>query len=173
MRTTEWSRRWTSGMAAILIALIFLHTAVSAQTQKPSTESIELFDKIRALDSSFFEAYNKCELAKMESLFTEDVEFYHEKRGVLTTRRSVMEVFSNNLCGDKNNKVRRELVEGSLQVYPINNYGALAVGEHRFYLTQTGQKEKLDGVGRFTNLWQYKDGDWRMARVVSYGFRSN
>jgi ketosteroid isomerase-like protein len=160
-------------MAAFLVGLIFLLTAVSAQTQKSSPDSIELFDKIKALDSSFFDAYNRCELAKMESLFTEDVEFYHEKRGVIATRKGVMEALTSNLCGDKNNKVRRELVEGSLQVYAINNYGALAVGEHRFYLTQAGQKEKLDGIGRFTNLWQYKDGEWRMARVVSYGFRSN
>jgi len=82
-----------------------------------------------------------------------------------------MEAFSNNLCGDKNNKVRRELVEGSLKVYPIPNYGAMAVGEHRFYLTQSGQTEKLDGIGTFTNLWQLKDGEWRMSRVFSYGFR--
>ena len=83
-----------------------------------------------------------------------------------------MEAFSKNLCGDKNNRVRRELVEGTLQVYSIDNYGALAVGEHRFYLTQAGQKEKLDGIGHFANLWQLKDGEWRMSRVFSYGFRS-
>ena len=68
--------------------------------------------------------------------------------------------------------MRRELVEGTLQVYAIDNYGALAVGEHRFYLTQGGQKEKLDGIGRFANLWQFRDGEWRMSRVFSYGFRS-
>ena len=122
-------------------------------------------------DSSFFAAYNNCELAKIESFFTEDVEFYHEKRGLIITRKSVMEAIAKNLCGDKNNKVRRELVKGSLQVFPIDNYGAVEMGEHRFYLTQAGQKEKLDGIGKFVNLWQKKDGEWKMSRVVSYGFR--
>jgi uncharacterized protein DUF4440 len=160
----------TSVTMTFVVALIFL-PVVNAQTQKPQTQSLELFEKIKALDNTFFDAFNKCEIAKMESLFAEDIEFYHEKRGVLENRKSVMEAFSNNLCGDKNNKVRRELVEGSLKVYPIPNYGAMAVGEHRFYLTQSGQTEKLDGIGTFTNLWQLKDGEWRMSRVFSYGFR--
>jgi hypothetical protein len=155
----------------ILIAILFvLFLPMTARSQQASPA--ELLTIIGSLDHVFFEAYNKCELSKIESLFTSDIEFYHEKRGQLASRQSVMEAFSKNLCGDKSNRVRRELVAGTLQVYRIDNYGALAVGEHRFYLTQAGQKEKLDGVGRFANLWQLKDGEWRMSRVFSYGFRS-
>jgi hypothetical protein len=157
----------------ILLAVSFvLLLPVTARNQQTSPKQGELLTIISALDHDFFEAYNKCELSKIESMFTSDIEFYHEKRGQLTSRQSVMEAFSKNLCGDKSNRVRRELVEGTLQVYSIDNYGALEVGEHRFYLTQVGQKEKLDGIGRFANLWQLKDGEWRMSRVFSYGFRS-
>jgi hypothetical protein len=67
--------------------------------------------------------------------------------------------------------VRRELVKGSLHVYSIDNYGAVEIGEHRFFLTQKGKKEKLDGIGKFVNVWRKKDGEWRMSRVLSYGFR--
>ena len=156
-----------------LLAISFvLLLPATAGTQQTSPKQGELLTIITSLDHAFFEAYNKCELSKIESLFTSDIEFYHEKRGQLTSRQSVMEAFSKNLCGDKSNRVRRELVEGTLQVYAIDNYGALAVGEHRFYLTQAGQKEKLDGIGRFANLWQFRDGEWRMSRVFSYGFRS-
>lgn len=159
-----------SAVKLTLIAVLFvLLLPVTVRNQQASQG--ELSTIIGSLDHAFFEAYNKCELSKIESLFTSDIEFYHEKRGQLMGRQSVMEAISKNLCGDKNNRVRRELVEGSLQVYRIENYGALAVGEHRFYLTQAGQKEKLDGVGRFANLWQLKDGEWRMSRVFSYGFR--
>ena len=145
---------------------------ITARSQQTSPKEEELLTIISSRDHDFFEAYNKCELSKIESAFSSDIEFYHEKRGQLTGRQSVMEAFSKNLCADKGNRVRRELVEGTLQVYRIDNYGALAVGEHRFYLTQAGQKEKLDGIGRFSNLWQLKDGEWRMSRVFSYGFRS-
>jgi hypothetical protein len=142
---------------------------VTARSQQTPPKQGDLLTVIGSLDHAFFEAYNKCELGKIESLFTNDVEFYHEKSGQLTSRQRVMDVISKNLCGDKSNRVRRELVEGTLQVYPIDNYGALAIGEHRFYLTQAGQKEKLDGIGRFANLWQLKDGEWRMSRVFSMG----
>jgi hypothetical protein len=81
-----------------------------------------------------------------------------------------MEVITKNLCGDSSNKVRREIVAGGLHVYAINNYGALEIGEHRFFLTQKGQPEKLDGIGKFANLWQQKNGEWKMSRVFSYGF---
>ena len=156
-------------LIAILSVLLL---PVTARSQQTSPKQEELFTIIGSLDHDFFEAYNKCELSKIESMFTTDIEFYHEKRGQLTGRQSVMEAFSKNLCAEKGNRVRRELVEGSLQVYRIDNYGALAVGEHRFYLTQPGQKEKLDGIGRFANVWQLKDGEWKMSRVLSYGFRS-
>lgn len=157
----------------ILLAIsAVLLLPVTVRNQQTSPKQADLLTTITSLDQAFFEAYNKCELSKIESMFTSDVEFYHEKRGQLTSRQSVMEAISKSLCGDKNNRVRRELVEGSLQVYAIDNYGALEIGEHRFYLTQAGQKEKLDGIGRFANLWQLKDGEWRMSRVLSYGFRS-
>jgi hypothetical protein len=165
-------RRLSVTNSALKLTLIAIAFILPVTIRSQQTSPGELSMVISSLDHAFFEAYNKCELSKIESLFTNDVEFYHEKRGQLTSRQTVMEAISQNLCGDKNNRVRRELVEGSLQVYRIDNYGALAVGEHRFYLTQAGQKEKLDGVGRFANLWQLKDGEWRMSRVFSYGFRS-
>ena len=158
-------------LTVLALSLVLL-LPVTGRNQQPPANEGDLLTTISALDRAFFDAYNKCELSRIDSLFTDDIEFYHEKRGQLVSRKSVMEAFSKGLCGDKNNRVRRELVEGTLQVYAIDNYGALAIGEHRFYLTQAGQKEKLDGIGRFANLWQRKDGEWRMSRVFSYGFRS-
>jgi hypothetical protein len=63
-------------------------------------------------------------------------------------------------------------VQGSVEVCPINNYGAVQTGEHRFYLTQKGQKEALDGIGKFVMLWRRTGDEWRVARVISYGFRA-
>ena len=157
----------------ILFVLLALINSVNGQSRDSSTVSKDLYDKITSLDTAFFNAYNKCEIAKIEALFTNDVEFYHEKRGLIAGRISVMEGITKNLCGDADNKVRRELVAGSLQVYALNDYGALETGEHRFYLTQKGQKEKLDGVGKFANIWRKQDGQWRISRVLSYGFRPN
>jgi ketosteroid isomerase-like protein len=164
--------RFLSGTAVAAGTLCLLITVVNAQSKNSAAQSGALFDTVAALDSAFFEAYNKCEVATIETFFNEDVEFYHEKRGLIPDRKSVMEGITKNLCGDSNNKVRRELVSGSLQVYAIGDFGALEIGEHRFYLTQKGQPEKLDGIGKFANLWQKKDGKWKLSRVLSYGFQS-
>jgi ketosteroid isomerase-like protein len=155
----------------LLLFSLLLTSCVYAQSNNNPAASRELRDKIASLDRSLFEAFNTCDLARVETFFAEDLEFYHEKGGLTRTRKSVIEVMKNNLCGENSNKVRRELIKGSLEVYPINDYGAVQTGEHRFYLTQKGQKEKLDGIGKFVHVWQKKDGEWRIARVVSYGFR--
>jgi hypothetical protein len=36
--------------------------------------------------------------------------------------------------------VRRELEDGSLEVYPMTGYGAVEIGVHRFYGMQQGRK---------------------------------
>jgi hypothetical protein len=169
LRPNRFSSR---AIVLVLISLLLLTSWTYAQSSNNSAAaSRELYDKIASLDSSLFEAFNTCNLAKVEMFFTEDLEFYHEKGGLIITRKSVIEVMRNNLCGQNSNRVRRELIKSSLAVHAINNYGAVETGEHRFYLTQAGQKEKLDGIGKFVHIWQKKDGEWRISRVISYGFR--
>ena len=154
----------------LLFVSLLLTNWANAQSKNDSPATKELYNRIASLDAALFEAYNACNLDKVGTFFTEDLEFYHEKGGLTLTRNGSLEIMRKNLCGDSN-KVRRELVQGSLEVYPINNYGAVQTGEHRFYLTQKNQKEKLDGIGKFAMLWQKKDGEWRISRVISYGFR--
>jgi hypothetical protein len=61
----------------------------------------------------------------------------------------------------------RELVDGSLEVYPIKGYGAIEIGAHRFCHTEDG---KLDcGTFRFLQVWRFKDGAWKVSRDVSFG----
>ncbi|HEV2915314.1 MAG TPA: nuclear transport factor 2 family protein [Pyrinomonadaceae bacterium] len=162
---------FSSRAIMLLLSFILLTSLMNAQSDNSSAAGRELHDKIASLDSALFEAFNACDLAKVETFFTEGVEFYHEKGGLITTRKSVIEAMKNNLCSENSNRVRRELVKGSLEVRPINNYGAVQTGEHRFYLAQKGGKERLDGIGKFVHIWQNKDGQWRISRVVSYGFR--
>ena len=160
-----------SGPLMLLLIPLLLASRVDAQSKTNSTGPKELYERIASLDAALFDAYNACDIDKVGTFFTEDLEFYHEKGGLLLTRKSTLDTMRANLCGENSNRVRRELVKGSLEVRPINNYGAVQTGEHRFYLTQKGQKEKLDGIGKFVMLWQKKDGEWRISRVISYGFR--
>ena len=157
-------------LMSLLVFFACFSLEAKAQSKDAPTQQ-QLSAKIAALDQELFEAFNACNLEKVASFFAEDIEFYHEKEGLLTTRTSVIDVMKQNLCSENSNRLRRELIKTTFEVRPINMYGAVEIGEHRFYLTQKGQKEKLDGIGKFVHIWQNKDGAWRISRVISYGFR--
>jgi Domain of unknown function (DUF4440) len=144
------------------LVLLCLASATFAQSKEPDTAQLK--ETISKLDSAVFDAYNKCDLEKFGSYFTEELEFYHDNGGLTNrTRQSLVESVKNNICG----KVQRELVKGSLEVYPLHGYGAVEIGVHRFL--HPG-REATEGIGeaKFVHLWQFKDGDWKITRVISY-----
>ena len=155
----------------LLISLLAPGRANARASDKPPSPK-GLYDRIAALDAALFAAYNKCDIDGVGTFFADDLEFYHEKGGLTLTRDASLALMRKNLCGADGNRVRRELVEGSMEVRPINRYGAVQTGEHRFYLTQKGRPETLDGIGKFVMLWREEGGEWKITRVISYGFRA-
>lgn len=137
-------------------------------TSPAHSQSGDLTSTILHLDSLFWQAYNTCDVDGMAKFFTEDVEFYHDKNGLITTKASMVAGIRKGLCGNENFRLRREAVPGSVRVFPLNNYGAILSGEHVFYINEKGKKEFPDGLARFTHVWQFKDNTWRMSRILSY-----
>jgi hypothetical protein len=39
-------------------------------------------------------------------------------------------------------------------------------------VTRVKPAEALDGIGKFVMLWRRTGDEWRVARVISYGFRA-
>lgn len=116
--------------------------------------SKELFDTIAHMDSVLFQAFNTCNIEGFTNLLTDDVEFYHDQSGLMLGSKTQSEALKIRCAEqDKNGILRRELVNGSLEVYPINNYGAVEIGVHNFYRTLAGQKEKLTTVAKFITVW--------------------
>jgi hypothetical protein len=62
-----------------------------------------------------------------------------------------------------------------MHVFPLSNgqaiYGAVLTGEHIFYVIEKN-KERLDGISKFTHVWVLKDGQWKMNRILSYDHQS-
>jgi hypothetical protein len=124
--------------------------------------SKELHDTIARLDSVFFDAYNTCKLDVFASLVSEDLEFYHDRGGRSTSKDGLVQSIKNNIC----NKVKRELLPGSIEVYPIPNYGAVQMGAHRFF----NQQEAHLGWSRyakFVTIWKKENNQWSVTRVIS------
>lgn len=157
----------------VLLLLPFvacLAVTATAQALPGKAEQDELFHTIESLDAQLFAAYNTCDLPKFDSLIAEDVEFYHDQGGVTLGRKALSEAIQKNVC----HKVHRELVKGTLEVYPLKNngvlYGAVEIGVHRF--TNPNTPQDIGGEAKFVHLWLYKNGKWQVSRVISYEHHS-
>lgn len=120
-----------------------------------------LFDEIKTKDKEFFDAYNNCDLEKQASIYSDDIEFFHDKGGVMTSKEDILNATERNICG----KVTRELIEGTVEVYPINNYGAVQIGFHKFYNSQEPNAESIPS--KFIVVWSKSGGEWKMEKVIS------
>ena len=144
----------------------------TAEPKVPTLDEIknqaDLDKAITALDTKLFDAYNHCDLKTFDSLLADDVEFYHDKGGVTLGRQKLTESIKNNICtGD----TQRVLVPGTLKIYYMKGYGAIEMGVHRFLHPKT-EAENGTGEGSFVHLWRYKDGAWKVTRVLSYDHHS-
>ena len=139
---------------------------LEAQAKGYSPVSKDLYDSIAYLDSVFFNAFNTRDLDKLKALLSENLEFYHDLGGVTNYHQNI-DAFKKTFESDRG--LRRKLVEGTLEVYPIKDYGAVETGIHRFYATEKGQQEKLSSEAKFVQVWQKKDGAWKITRIISYG----
>jgi hypothetical protein len=108
----------------------------------------------------------------MRSFFTDDIEFYHDKGGVINGLDNFLMVSKRNLCSNENFRLRREAVPASVKAFPMKDqdkiYGAILSGQHVFYIIEKGKEPRLDGLARFTHLWLKTEDGWKMSRVLSY-----
>lgn len=150
----------------VLLTLFCFGNAFSQEqsAQKETKESIELYNTIAALDSALFNAYNNCTqgqfLDQYASLFSDNLEFYHDKGGMSTSKSEMVDGVKNHICG----KVRRELLKGSIEVSPVPGFGAIEIGSHRFH--NLVEKSTSD-FSRFVVVWQFKNNEWNVTRVIS------
>ena len=154
-----------------LCILLIATTMISCSTFQQPKEitakkyvpvNTELYNEIVAMDSEFFAAYNRCDLEKQEEIYSDSIEFYHDQAGLMTSKKGILNATEKNICG----KVTRHLVPGSIEVYPIKDFGAIEFGEHTFKNNQESA-ETPSQVGKFVIFWEKEDAKWRITKVVS------
>lgn len=157
-------RLLTTFAVTIALSASFAYAAAPPKTNPPSTPD-DLFRSILAQDKVLFDAYNTCDLKTFASLVDEHVEFFHDHGGITLGRDALTESVRKNICGT----TTRELVADSLEVYPMDNLGALEIGTHRFHHPKSEATEPV-GEGKFVMLWQYDKATaaWRITRVFSF-----
>jgi len=158
-------RRCLSVLAILLPYVFLLPTdEAAAQAHRPAPASHALFEEIATADGMLFSAFNARDLDKLRTMFTRDLEFYHDQTG-LSSYEENMRAFED-LFG-RNDELRRDLVPGSLEVYPVKGYGAIEVGQHTFCHEEDGKEDC--GTFPFVMVWQRDGSAWKVSRVISYG----
>lgn len=150
-----------------LLLFFLLPGFLFAQSEKNS----DLYKAIKTNDSLMFGVgFNTCNIKQFENLLSEDFEFYHDKSGVINSKKDFIASLKNGLCKSEY-KSSRELIESLMEVFPLEKngvlYGAIQVGRHRFFETVKGVK-KYRSTARFTHIWVLENGKWKFLRGLSY-----
>ena len=150
-----------------------LISAALAASGPPMPEGPALRASIEARDAELFELFFQgCDPARLRPMLADDVEFYHDKGGFVFRNAEAMVADYAKNCAERAKpdswRSRRELVKPSLIVDSVPGYGAMEAGDHLFYERKGDEPEKLAGKARFTMLWVWSDGSWKLSRVMSY-----
>lgn len=150
----------------LLLFTIPICASVFAQSQnekKVATTQLALFNKVANLDSSLFAAYNSKNIDLMKTYFTKDLEWYQDNGGLIDYEK----VFSNfQSIFNRDYDLKRNLIKESLEVHPIEGYGAIEIGKHQFKHIENGKLEI--GTFKFVMIWKNDNGNWKISRVISY-----
>ncbi len=148
------------------LTILFITVSFCATAQKGLPkfvpESKELQETMTRMDSLFFDAYNTCKMDVLAALISEDLEFYHDHGGLSTSKKDLLAGLRTNICG----KVTRELLKGSIEVYPIPGYGAVQMGVHRFHNNQEPADAPFH-YSKFVHTWKRAGTQWQLTRVIS------
>ncbi|WP_232457060.1 nuclear transport factor 2 family protein [Polaribacter sp. SA4-12] len=148
----------------LFLAMFFYNFVLNAQVNeipKYKASNIKLHKEISKMDSIYFTAYNTCDIKTQAALYADDLEFFHDKGGLSTDKEGLLKALKENIC----NKVTRTLIKGSIEVYPIHNYGAIQIGYHKFYNKQEPNAKSIPS--KFIVVWKKENESWKMTKVIS------
>jgi ketosteroid isomerase-like protein len=143
-------------LAALAAAALCAAPALAQETEDPALTAL-----ITEKDAAMFAAFNACDGETFGTYVEDDLEFYHDVGGLARGRAATVDAVNNNVC----NNFTRQLVPGTLEVWPVPGYGAIETGVHTF--TNVGETAP-HGIGRFLHIWHQEGDIWRIARIVSY-----
>jgi ketosteroid isomerase-like protein len=168
MHIGEMMKRLFLSMAILLAGCVTISAEDAQQAavaKKKKATSGELFETIARMDTAVFDAFNAHDVARLMAMFTDDMEFYDDggdgnPKGAAQVKEDFGKMFT------RVPDLHRELLPGTLEVYPLAGYGAIAVGEHRFCHEENGKADC--GITKFSMVWRQVGDTWKLSRVLSY-----
>jgi ketosteroid isomerase-like protein len=127
----------------------------------PSTTPLNI--EIARMDSLLFHAFNTRDLEAMKQFFDTGIEVYQDNIG-MRNYSEAMGAFAGVF--KKDYVLTRTLVPGSMEVYPIKDYGAIETGLHTFSHVENGKPEST--TFKFMHIWRKQNGKWKITRLITY-----
>lgn len=156
----------SAGLFYILALLLTTAFTYKAEKRKAGDHTPEntigsIYDTIVAMDAKWEDSYNNCKIDVMAEIMNEDLEFYHDRGGLTTSKAQLIDAVKNNICG----KVTRVLKKGSIEVSEIPGYGAVEIGMHGFHNKLEPNAEVH--FAKFVHVWKFDQQKWTITRVIS------
>jgi len=145
----------------IALLMSFFSSAQVNEIPKYKPSDIKLHNEIVKMDATYFNAYNTCDMETQADLYDENIEFFHDKGGLATDKKELLKALKENIC----NKVTRTLIKGSIEVYPIKDYGAIQIGYHKFFNKEEPNAKYVPS--KFIMVWKKEDNNWKITKVIS------
>ncbi|MBS1919784.1 MAG: nuclear transport factor 2 family protein [Bacteroidetes bacterium] len=149
---------------SIIVFLFSISLSLKSQVKQGLPPSDTLYQKILHLDSLVFGAFNKRDTSAFAVYFSKSLEFYHDIGGLTGFEETTG--FLKSLIKQKSD-LKRYLIKGTFEVYPIPGYGVMELGTHQFVHTENGKQ--IIGTFKFLHIWKKDNNDWIITRVISYG----
>lgn len=147
----------------IMLFILFLSKQAVAQTNSEVLKTDILRNEILKMDSLLFDvAFNQCDASQFKKIIADDVEFYDDRFGLNVSKEN--EIKSLDAKCSRPEKLIRKL--NSCTIDKLGDFGAVQIGDHTFYVDG-----KPEGTGKFIHIWERKDKDWKLKRIVSYEHR--
>lgn len=145
---------------SLALFILFLSRQALAQTNSEALKMNLMKDEIIKMDSLLFDiAFNQLDAAVFKKIITEDAEFYDDRFGLNKSTGNEIKSLVEK-CADTE-KLTRKL--GSFTIDKLGDFGALHIGEHTFFVNNIPVIH-----GKFIHIWEQKNQNWRLKRIVSY-----
>lgn len=158
----------------LITSTIWVETFSYSQVQKNS----ELYRIILTNDSLLFNiGFNTCDIKQIETLLSDNFQFIHDQDSI-SSKQEFLNSMRNGLCSSPSYyQSKRELISESTEIYPLYSndllYGAVQMGNHRFYETTSTGSKVYASSAKFTHMWVVENGVWKLISALSYDHQKN
>jgi hypothetical protein len=154
----------------ITISVLFLLVMATVSLAQTG-QNDKLFRTLYSMDSLLFNiGFNHGDTVVFAGLISDHFEMYHDEAGIISSKNELVGGISN--FSKLTYKPKRKLIENSLSVYPLLKngalYGAVQNGVHEFYSVEKDKPDQITSTAKFTHIWLFENGKWKLAKAISY-----